>query len=56
MYFHSHSGAVALAALEIGIKEAPKRGWTSPIAAGLLALCLITAVIRRRVLRSRTRW
>ena len=33
-------GAVALAALEIGIKEAPKRGWTSPIAAGLLALCL----------------
>ena len=46
-------GGVALAALEIGIKEAPKRGWTSPIAAGLLALCLITAVIFVvRVLRS----
>ena len=46
-------GAVALAALEIGIKEAPKRGWTSPIAAGLLALCLITAAIFViRVLRS----
>jgi len=38
-------GAVALAALEIGIKEAPKRGWTSPIAAGLLALCLVSAAM-----------
>lgn len=37
-------GAVALAALEIAIKEAPKRGWTSLLAAGLLGLCLITAV------------
>ncbi len=37
-------GAVALAALEIAIKEAPKRGWTSLPAAGLLSLCLITAV------------
>jgi DHA2 family multidrug resistance protein len=36
-------GAVALAALEIAIKEAPKRGWTSPLAAGLLGLCLIAA-------------
>ena len=46
-------GAVALAALEIGIKEAPKRGWTSPIAAGLLALCLVSALIFIvRVLRS----
>jgi DHA2 family multidrug resistance protein len=36
-------GAVALAALEIAIKEAPKRGWTSPLAAGLLALCIIGA-------------
>jgi DHA2 family multidrug resistance protein len=38
-------GAIALAALEIGIKEAPKRGWTSPIAAGLLALCLASALL-----------
>jgi DHA2 family multidrug resistance protein len=37
-------GAVALAALEIAIKEAPERGWTSPMAAGLLGLCLITAL------------
>lgn len=46
-------GAVALAALEIAIKEAPKRGWTSPVAAGLLCLCLITAVgFVNRTLRS----
>jgi len=46
-------GAVGLAALEIGLKEAPKRGWTSPIAAGLLTLCLVSAVIFIiRVLRS----
>jgi DHA2 family multidrug resistance protein len=37
-------GAVALAALEIGIKEAPTHGWTSPLAAGLLSLFLIAAV------------
>jgi DHA2 family multidrug resistance protein len=37
-------GATALAALEISIKEAPERGWTSPLAAGLLGLCLITAL------------
>ena len=36
-------GAVALAALEIAIKEAPKHGWTLPLSAGLLVLCLITA-------------
>jgi MFS transporter, DHA2 family, multidrug resistance protein len=36
-------GAVALAALEIAIKEAPNQGWTSPVTAGLLCLCLITA-------------
>ena len=36
-------GAVALAALEIAIKEAPNRGWTSSLAAGLLSLCLFTA-------------
>jgi MFS transporter, DHA2 family, multidrug resistance protein len=37
-------GAVALAALEIAIKEAPKHGWTSPLSAGLLGLCLLAAV------------
>jgi DHA2 family multidrug resistance protein len=30
--------ASALAALEIGLKEAPERGWTSPLSLGLLAL------------------
>src|SRR5882757_1284871 len=46
-------GAVALAALEIAIKEAPERGWTSPLAAGLLGLCLVTALgFVFRVLRS----
>ena len=35
--------AVALAALEIAIKEAPKQGWTSPVSASFLCLCLITA-------------
>ena len=50
-------GAVALAALEIAIKEAPKRGWTSPIAAGLLALCLASALIFVvRTLRSPAHW
>ena len=37
-------GAISLAALEIAIKEAPKRGWTSLLAVGLLCLCLVTAV------------
>jgi MFS transporter, DHA2 family, multidrug resistance protein len=36
-------GAIALAALEIAIKEAPKHGWTSPLSAGLLGLCLLAA-------------
>jgi MFS transporter, DHA2 family, multidrug resistance protein len=36
-------GAIALAAIEIAIKEAPQRGWTSPLTAGLIGLCLITA-------------
>lgn len=41
--------AVALAALEILLKEAPKRGWTSGLALGLLLLCGLTGVafIRR---------
>ena len=46
-------GAVALAALEIAIKEAPKRGWISPLPGSFLALCLITAVtFVARTLRS----
>jgi len=48
-------GAVALAALEIAIKEAPERGWTSPLAAGLLSVCMITAAgFVIRTLRSST--
>jgi DHA2 family multidrug resistance protein len=35
---------VTLAALEIAIKEAPERGWTSPLAAGLLVLSSIAAL------------
>jgi DHA2 family multidrug resistance protein len=46
-------GAVALAALEIAIKEAPKRGWTSGLVAGLLAVCLFAATaFVARTLRS----
>jgi DHA2 family multidrug resistance protein len=45
--------AIALAALEIAIKEAPKQGWASPLSAGLLSLCLITVVgFVARTLRS----
>ena len=36
-------GAVALAGLEIAIKEAPKRGWSSPLTVTLLCLFAITA-------------
>lgn len=35
--------AIGLAALEIGLKEAPQRGWTSGLVAGLLALAAISA-------------
>jgi len=38
-------GAVALAALEIAIKEAPDRGWASNLVVGLLGFCLITAAM-----------
>ncbi len=41
--------AVALAALEIGLKEAPDRGWLSPMAIGLFAIfgsCIYMAVTR----------
>jgi len=33
--------AVALASLEIGLKQAPQRGWLSPLSAGLLFLSLV---------------
>src|SRR5689334_4409286 len=47
-------GSVALTALEIGIKEAPERGWTSPLAAGLLVLSVLAAAgFVVRTLRSR---
>lgn len=36
--------ALSLAALVIGLKEAPGRGWTSPIVLALLALSMLTAV------------
>ena len=35
---------IALAALEIALKEAPRRGWTSGLIIGLLALSLVSAV------------
>jgi MFS transporter, DHA2 family, multidrug resistance protein len=34
--------ATSLAALEIGLKEAPERGWTSAVVVGLLALSLVS--------------
>jgi DHA2 family multidrug resistance protein len=37
-------GAIALAGLEIAIKEAPNRGWTSSLTMGLLCLFAITAL------------
>ncbi len=35
--------AIALASLEIGLKEAPGRGWASPLVVGLLVVSLATA-------------
>ena len=44
--------AIALAALEIALKEAPQRGWTSGLVAGLLTLSLVCAAsFVRRTLR-----
>jgi DHA2 family multidrug resistance protein len=37
--------ALALAALEIGLKEAPNRGWASPLVIGLMVLSLISAAV-----------
>ncbi len=47
--------AIALAALEIAIKEAPKRGWTSTLAVSLLGASVIAAAgFIARTLRSPT--
>ena len=46
--------ALALATLEIGLKEGPTRGWSSPLVVGLLALSLASAAAcARRLLRAR---
>jgi DHA2 family multidrug resistance protein len=37
--------ALALAALEIGLKEAPNRGWASPLVIGLMVFSLISAAV-----------
>ena len=45
--------ACSLAALEIAIKEAPERSWTSPLVDGLLILSFLAGVaFVRRTLRS----
>ena len=45
--------AAALAALEILLKEAPQRGWTSGLALGLIAICAVTGIVfLRRSLRT----
>ena len=38
-------GAAALVALEIGIKDAPKQGWASPVTVALIALFLVSATL-----------
>ncbi|WP_046866021.1 DHA2 family efflux MFS transporter permease subunit [Microvirga massiliensis] len=37
--------ALSLAALEIGLKEAPKRGWSSPVSLALFALCIAGCIL-----------
>jgi DHA2 family multidrug resistance protein len=45
--------ALALAALEILLKEAPQQGWTSGLALGVTAICIVTgALFLRRTLRA----
>jgi DHA2 family multidrug resistance protein len=45
--------SLSLAALEIGLKEAPERGWSSPVCVSLFGLCLLCgAVFVRRSLRA----
>ena len=47
--------AIALAALEVALKEAPTRGWTSGLVAGLLALSFASSFsfVRRTLNASR---
>ena len=45
--------AIALATLEIALKEAPERGWLSPLPFALLALSLASAVLFVRRMLSR---
>jgi len=47
--------AIGLAALEVALKEAPMRGWTSGLVAGLLALSFASAFsfVRRTLSASR---
>ncbi|MBV8653397.1 MAG: DHA2 family efflux MFS transporter permease subunit [Alphaproteobacteria bacterium] len=47
--------SVFLAALEIGLKEAPERAWTDPITMTLLAVCVVAGIagIRRCLARTR---
>jgi MFS transporter, DHA2 family, multidrug resistance protein len=45
--------SLSLAALEIGLKEAPQRGWSSPVCASLFGLCLLCGMVFvRRSLRA----
>ena len=47
--------AIALAALEIALKEAPDRGWLSPYVCGLLAVSLVSGAgfVRRSLARAK---
>ena len=47
--------AIALAALEIALKEAPDRGWLSPYVCGLLVVSLVsgTGFVRRSLARAK---
>jgi MFS transporter, DHA2 family, multidrug resistance protein len=45
--------SLSLAALEIGLKEAPQRGWSSPVCVSLFGLCLLSGMVFvRRSLRA----
>jgi MFS transporter, DHA2 family, multidrug resistance protein len=45
--------SLCLAALEIGLKEAPQRGWSSPVCVSLFGLCLLCGMVFvRRSLRA----
>ena len=45
--------SLSLAALEIGLKEAPQRGWSSPVCVSLFGLCFLCGMVFvRRSLRA----